>query len=232
MATMVALDRYAKSDFVDFGHSEVVLPVAADVCVTAPFAANSISSLHANNISNLKREPNFKLMIAKGLTNGDHLLSGKSKSEWRRLTRRFEDAGGAFRPIRNFAAAEVAALYSGLFEKRWGFSPTGKDLLPTVLRELKDMLHGDVLFIKDRPVGIELMYKNETPRWLFANGVNRGLDPEFRDYSLGGILNFRNIVGLEQEASTNKKRLRYSFGRNDAPYKALWSFENCAYYLA
>ncbi len=232
VATWLALEFYRELHVIDVGHSEVVLPVAEDAWIKMPFAANSISNLHANNISDLKRETDFNLMLAKGLRMGDHRPSAKHRSGWRRETRRFQEVGGRFHPIGDFSADEAAAVYTRLFEKRWGFSPLGKDLLPTVLRELKDMLCGDVLLVGDRPVAIELIYRDETSRWLFANFVNQGVDPEFRDYSPGSILLFRNIEHLEEEASASNKTLRFGFGRNDADYKAQWSFEMPAYRLS
>jgi CelD/BcsL family acetyltransferase involved in cellulose biosynthesis len=93
------------------------------------------------------------------------------------------------------------------------------------------MLCGDVLLLRDRPVAIRLIYRNETSRWLFANAVNGGIDPEFRDHSPGGILLFRTIEYLEQEAGASNKTLRFSCGQNDANYKKLWCFEVPTYRL-
>ena len=130
------------------------------------------------------------------------------------------------------SANEAAAVYTRLYAKRWGGSPQGKDLLPTVLQELKELLSGDVLYFNDRPVAIELLYKHETTRWLFANNVQRGFDPEFRDHSVGTISLFHNIGKLEEEARLVNKTLRYTLGYNDAPYKTQWTYEIPAYRLA
>jgi CelD/BcsL family acetyltransferase involved in cellulose biosynthesis len=232
-ATSLALSAYKQSHLIDVGNQELVLPVAENACINMPFIADTISVLHAENISNLRRVKNFTMMLAKGLQTGDHRISGKSKSERRRKTRRFEEVGGRCCPINELPANEIAAIYIWLFEKRWGLPPRGKELLPTVLRELKDMLCGYVLLVGDRPAAIGLVYRNETSRWLLANGVNQAVDPEFRDCTAGSILMFRNLELLEQEANDSNKTLRYAFGigNNKLKYKALWCVEVPAYSL-
>lgn len=231
IATQLALEFYEATHLIDIGDSEIVLPVAEGVSIDLPFKANLISPLHANNIGNVAREENFAMTLAKGVQTGDRRLSAKSRSERRRETRRFQDVGGRFVPMSDFSAREAAAIYTRLFEKRWGFAPLGKELLPTVLSELADMLCGDALFVGDRAVAIELAYRTDTPHWLLANGVNRGLDPEFRDYSPGSVLLFHNIARLEEEANACGKSLRFGFGLNDADYKELWTFETPVYRL-
>src|SRR5450759_55523 len=144
VATKPALEFYGKSHLIDVGDSEIVLPVAEDAWINMPFTANMVSNLHVNNISNVKHETDFTLMLAKGLRIGNHRLSKKRQKERRRQIRRFKEVGGTFRPIGDFSADETATVYTQLFEKRWGFCPIAKDLLPTVLQELKDMLCGDV----------------------------------------------------------------------------------------
>jgi CelD/BcsL family acetyltransferase involved in cellulose biosynthesis len=232
-ATSLALSAHRQSHLIDVGNQELVVPVADDACINIPFIADTISVLHAENISNLKRVKSFTLMLAKGLQTGDHRISGKSKSERRRKTRRFEEVGGTFYPITELPTSEIAAIYIHLFEKRWGFPPHGQDLLPTVLRELKDMLSGYLLLVGDRPAAIGLLYRNETSRWLFANGVNQAVDPEFHDYTAGSILMFRNLELLEHEANVSNKALRFSFGigNNKLKHKALWCIEMPAYCL-
>lgn len=231
LATKLALEFHGAEHLIDVGDSEVVLPVAENVWVNIPFKANMVSSLHADTIVNVECESAFAMTLAKGVRIGDRRFSANSRSERRRETRRFQEVGGRFLPVKDFSAKETAAIYTRLFEKRWSFSPLGKHLLPTVLQEIRDMLGGEVLLVGDRPVAIELVYKSETPRWLLANGVNRGVDPEFRNHSPGSILLFRNIERFEEEASVKSKMLRFSFGLNDADYKGQWSFETPAYRL-
>jgi hypothetical protein len=145
--------------------------------------------------------------------------------------RRFQEVGGNFVPIGDLTAEDATAIYVRLYEKRWGRQPLGGTLLPTVLRELKDMLCGDVLHLHDRPVAIELSYKHKTLHWLFVNAVQKGVDPEFANYSIGSILHFHNLALHEQDAIANQKLLRYCFGWYDAAYKAMWTVEAPSYHL-
>jgi hypothetical protein len=241
VATRLALETYGASGSIDVGDSEVVLPVADGVRVEMPFEAPMLSSLHAENISNLERDmcpyPGREtisfLALAKGLQAGSCRQTGKSQKRRRLQIQRFRERGGGFHPLCDFSADELAAIYRRLYRKRWGEGSflLGDDNLPVVFRELKDMLFGDMLFFDDRPVALELVYKHATPRWLFANGVQAGFDPEFSDHSVGSILLYHNLEQLEKEAIASDKSLRYSLGWSDAPYKALWTFEEPAYRL-
>lgn len=241
VATRLALETYGASRTIDVGDSEVVLPVAEGVRVDMPFEAPMLSSLHAENISNLERdrcpypgrETISSLTLAKGLQTGSCRQTGKSKKRRRLQIQSFRERGGRFHPLRDFSADELAAIYRQLYKKRWGADSflLGDDDLPVVFRELKDMLFGDMLFCDDRPVAIELVYAHATPRWLFANGVQAGYDPEFIDHSVGSILLYHNLEQLETEAIAGDRQLRYSLGWSDAPYKALWTFEEPAYRL-
>jgi hypothetical protein len=232
VATHAALKFYDERRLLDIGESEVVLPVSADVRINVPFRAAMISNLHENNITNIERETRFNLTLAKGLLAGDYRLSAKAKRTRRQETGRFQEAGGRFHHTRDLSIDEVVAVFTQLYEKRWGYPPPHKKLLPTVFRELHDMLGGDVLFLGDRAVAIRILYKHQTPRWLFVNDVQGGFDPEFGRYNLGSIMDFNNIRRFEEEATVANKALRFCFGWNDAAYKAVWSFEVPAYRLA
>jgi Mig-14 len=230
VASKPALKFYGQSHLIDVGHSEVVLPIAENARVNVPFRVKRLSCLHVDNITNIELEPDRKLTLAKGLQTGEHRLSAKSKAKRRREMRRFQDIGGRCQPISQLSVEEIATSYTRLFEKRWGFSPLGKELLSVVLRELKDMLCGSMLLVGDRPVALHLIYRHETPRFLFANFVNQANDQEFCDYTPGSILTFRNLEHLEEEAIASNKPLRFSFGLNEE-YKALWCYEVPTYDL-
>jgi CelD/BcsL family acetyltransferase involved in cellulose biosynthesis len=146
--------------------------------------------------------------------------------------RRFQEAGGKFRLIRDFPADEVVAIFTQLFEKRWNYPSPNKEILPTIFQELHDMLGGYVLLVGDRPVAFDICYKHETPRWILVTGVQRAYDPEFLDYSPGAILFFRNLETFEEEASASNKTLRYSLGLNDTDYKGWLGFEVPVYRLS
>jgi Mig-14 len=233
-ATTLAISKYSSFNLMDVGDSEVILPVIEDQLTNIPFEARMISSVHANNIANLerdvgRRDPSGSMMIAKSLEK----LSGDAKRERRRETRRFLALGGRFHPISDLTVDETLEIYTTLYKKRWGAEVRvdGFEGLSVVFFELKQMMRGDILFINDRPVAMELLYAHETPRWLFVNGVKRVSDPEFWSYSVGSILTFRNLEQLENEARVRNKKLRHCFGWNDTSYKAQWAVPEPAYRL-
>lgn len=241
LATRQALEAYDASSLIDVGDAEVVLPVAAGARIEMPFEASPLSSLHVDDIVNLERdscsypgrETISRMTLAKGLRAGSCRQSAKSKKRRRLQIRRFEDLGGVFRPLHDFSADELAAIYRRLYRKRWGEAAflLGEEHLRIVFRELGDMLFGDMLLFEDRPVAMELIYKIETPRWLLANGVQAGYDPELDAHSIGSILLYHNLERLEDEAIAGGRTLRYSLGWSDAPYKALWTYEEPAWRL-
>jgi hypothetical protein len=243
VATRPALKFHGASHLIDIGDSEVVLPVSEDARINIPFIATMLSSLHENNISNLERD--FKphphrgcetissMALAKGLRAGDHRHSGTTQRRTRNRVRRFEEAGGKFRHIGDFPSDEVVAIFTQLYEKRWGYPPFHKNnFLPTVFQKLHDMLGGYVLLFGDRPAAIYICYKHETPRWIFVNGVQGGYDPEILDHSPGAILFFHNLENFEDEARACNKTLRYCLGWNEIGYKGWLGFETPAYRLA
>jgi hypothetical protein len=239
VATRSALETCGASRLIDVGDAEVVLPIAGDIRIELPFAASMLSSLHVDNIADLERDacpyPGREsvscMSVAKGLRAGLSRQSPKSKKRRRLQIRRFQERGGAFHPLRDCSADELAAIYKRLYRMRWGESAflLGEDHLPTVFRELADMLFGDMLLFENRPVAMELVYKIETPRWLIANGVQAGYDPAFVDFSVGSILFHHNLERLEDEAIAGDRMLRYSLGWSDAPYKAVWAVDEPAW---
>jgi hypothetical protein len=241
LATRAALDAYGASALIDVGDAEVVLPVARDIRIEMPFAAATLSDLHAANIGNLMRdscvypgrENIAHLALAKGLRAGSCRQSAKSRKRRRLQIRRVLERGGAFRPLREFSADDLAAIYRRLYRKRWGEGAflLGEDHLRIVFRELGDLLFGDLLLFEDRPVAMEIVYKIETPLWLLANGVQAGYDPALDEFSIGSALLYHNLERLEDEAIAAGKTLRYSLGWSDAPYKAFWTYEEPAWRL-
>ncbi|BGE84964.1 MULTISPECIES: GNAT family N-acetyltransferase [Methylosinus] len=239
VATRSALEAHDASQLIDVGDAELVLPIADGVRIEPPFAARMVSSLHVDDVAGLERdfcsypgrESIASISVVKGLRAGTSRQSPKSQKRRRLQIRRFQERGGAFHPLRDCPAHELAAIYEMLYRKRWGEGAflLGEDHLPLVFRELGDMLFGDMLLLDDRPVAMELVYETHTPRWLIANGVQAGYDPAFIDLSVGSILLHHNLERLEEEAIAGGRMLRYSLGWSDAPYKAQWAVDEPAW---
>ena len=92
VATRAALEKYGAIGLVDVGDAEVVLPIAPGAWVNLPFQASMLSSLHADNITNLEGdrcpynglEDVDALTLARGFTTGRQQHSGRSRTERRR----------------------------------------------------------------------------------------------------------------------------------------------------
>ena len=210
-----------------------MLPVSEGVKINIPFHARMLSRLNSGSILNLEQDSNpyaeiETLTLARV---GAQQHTPETNRRRKRQIRRFQEAGGRFYPSECFSPDELSNIYTKLYRMRRGHEELlqGERYLQVVFTELKDMLCGDLLFLNDRFVAMELIYKHHTPRWLFVNGVQRVCDPEFKNYSIGTNLIYHNIDKLEKEADLAGKILRYSFGWNDAPYKALWTIEQPAY---
>jgi hypothetical protein len=229
VATNRALDAYGCRGLLDVGTTEVILPVAETTHIHAPFVAEQLSALHADNFINQKLEP-LKATLAKGLLTGEIRRSAKSIRRINLGRREFHSAGGEARSVSNFTPGEMVDIYRDLHIKRWGGPPFGDAHLKIAFGEFHDLLAGHVLLIDGHPVAVQIIYKTETPRWMLANYVNGGVDRE-KGHSLGALLNLLNLSALEDEALAKGKPLRASFGKSDADYKALWCYEIPSYRL-
>ena len=126
------------------------------------------------------------------------------------------------RPISDFDAGQIAAMYRDLFQRRWGFPATGAERLAEVLERLRELLIGSVLLLDDKPIAIQLVYRVEAPEWISVEYVNGGVDPETKAFSPGSVLSFLNTQAAWEDARACNKPLRFSFGRADREYKDRW----------
>ena len=225
VGTPAALEFRGAHLLMDFGEPEVVLPIAPGARIRLPFIADMLSDLHEDMIERLERERRSTLTLAKGIAASPQRFSGRNVKNLRRKLRHIVEAGARFEPVTSFSPREIVDMFSRLHGHRWGAPPPAAGTLPIVIAELHDMLGGDVMLIGDRPAAFELTYKHDTPRWLFANGVQAGWDLEFSDHSPGSLLLFHNLRKYEAEATAAGKPLRYSFGWNNQNYKKLWTYE-------
>ena len=239
VATASGLAAHDASQLMDLGQSEIVLPISGDVSIHIPFEADMVSHLHRDNIQNMKPdwrpgeelEPISSFAIAKTAKNAN---DGRASHVRHRQLRRVEDIGGRFVSSQDISSNELANIYVTLYRRPRGEQAyiLGEENLHLVLDELKDMIDGDLLFVKDRPVCMELLFKHQTSKVLFVNCVNRVSDPDLVRYSIETILTYHNMQMLMHEFENIGKRLRYSFGRNDTPGKARWAVTEPIYKIS
>lgn len=211
------LKRHGKKGLFDLGNAELILPAAADAAAPLRHAGRYLSELNHGRFEGLKPQSE---QLAMARPHED--LSKKFRYNQRRELRLLEEAGGVVRPITDFSAAEIAAIYCDLFQRRWSFPATGAARMAEVVERLRELLIGSVLFLEDKPIAIQLIYRVESPEWISVEYVNGGVDPETKAFSPGSVLSFLNTQAAWEDASARGKALRFSFGRADREYKDRW----------
>ncbi|HDS1816489.1 TPA: antimicrobial resistance protein Mig-14 [Pseudomonas putida] len=211
------LKRAGKKGLFDLGNAEIILPAAADAGAPLRHGARYLSELNQGRFTGLKAQTE---QLAMARAHED--LSKKFRYNQRRELRLLEEAGGVVRPISDFDAGQIAAMYRDLFQRRWGFPATGAERLDEVLERLRELLIGSVLLLDDKPIAIQLVYRVEAPEWISVEYVNGGVDPETKAFSPGSVLSFLNTQAAWEDARARSKPLRFSFGRADREYKDRW----------
>jgi len=211
------LKREGKRGLLDMGNAEIILPVAESAEVPVRHSMRYVSELNAGRISTLRPQPE-----GLALAREPEDYSKKFRYNQRRELRLLEEAGGSLRPMSDFTPAERAAMYTGLFERRWGFEVPGKQGLAEVFGLLREFMTGSVVMLEDAPVAIQVLYRVEAPNWVSLEYINGGVDPQSREFSPGSVLSFVNTQQAWEDARALGKPLRYSFGRADREYKDRW----------
>ncbi|MFK3684730.1 antimicrobial resistance protein Mig-14 [Pseudomonas sp. NPDC088890] len=211
------LKRHGKKGLFDLGNAELILPAAADAGAPLRHAGRYLSELNQGRFTGLKAQAE---QLAMARAHED--LSKKFRYNQRRELRLLEEAGGVVRPISDFSATEIAAMYCDLFKRRWGFPATGAERMAEVLERLRELLIGSVLLLDGAPIAIQLVYRVEGPEWISVEYVNGGVDPETKAFSPGSVLSFLNTQAAWEDARARNKPLRFSFGRADREYKDRW----------
>lgn len=211
------LKQQGKRGLFDLGNAEIILPIAEGARVSLRHRARYVSSLHVDQISTLREQPE-----GLALAREPEEYSKKFRYNQRREQRLLEEAGGVIRPMLELSAAEQARIYADLFQRRWGFEATGKAHLIEVFSLLRDFMTGALIYLGDEPVAIQILYRVEAPAWVSLEYINGGVDPQNREFSPGSVLSFVNTQSAWEAARAIGKPLRYSFGRADREYKDRW----------
>lgn len=211
------LKKTGRRGLFDLGNAEIILPVAEQAEVPVRQRMRYVSELNAAAISTLREQPE-----GLALAREPEEYSKKFRYNQRREQRLLEEADGLLRPMLDFSAAEQAAMYADLFQRRWNFEAPGKGYLQEVFTLLREFMTGSVVFLDEQPIAIQILYRVEAPKWVSVEYINGGVDPQQRDFSPGSVLSFVNTQAAWAEARALGKPLRYSFGRADREYKDRW----------
>lgn len=195
-------------------------PFAAQIKCLAPFKAKCLHP-HADNFINTsfslfsKREVAF----SKNMENG---FSAKTRQTRKREIRRFVDQGGQFIDVSTFDGATLLDLYEPLFSLRWGIKAKISRLSKTFFTTFHDNFFGDILFLRDRPVGMQLLVRSVSNYGLFIDFINIGYDTRIKNHSVGTIMMWSNLEKASQQAKALGLPLFYSWGFMSGAYKARW----------
>lgn len=211
------LKQQGKRGLYDLGNAEIILPIAEQASVALRHRARYVSALNLGGITGLREQPE-----GLALAREPEDYSKKFRYNQRREQRLLEEAGGVIRPMLELEPAEQAAIYADLFHRRWGFEATGKAHLAEVFGLMREFMTGSLIYLEDRPVAIQVLYRVEAPRWVSLEYINGGVDPQERAFSPGSVLSFVNTQAAWADARALGKPLRYSFGRADREYKDRW----------
>ena len=211
------LKQQRKRGVFDLGNAEIIIPQAANAVIAVRHKARYVSELHAQRISTLKEQ---KEGLA--LAREPEQYSKKFRYNQRREQRLLEEQGGAIVSVQSLSATEQAAIYTQLFEKRWGFAVPGKEYLAEVFSALGEFMTGSFITINDAPAAFQVLYRVEAPEWISLEYINGGVDTDYNVLSPGSVLSYVNTQNEWQHARAQAKPLRYSFGRADREYKDRW----------
>lgn len=218
------LKREGKRGVFDLGNAEVILPQSVHGRIALRHCVRYLSALHAGRIAGLSRQKEGLAMAR-----APEEYGSKFRYNQRREERLLEDSGGRIQPISDLSPREIAAMYRGLFEKRWGFAVPGKDCLEQVFVLLRPLMTGSFITVQGQPAAIQILYRAESPEWVSVEYINGGVDPAWNALSPGSVLSFVNTRNEWAHARALRKQLRYSFGRVDRGYKARWCHSVPAY---
>ncbi|EXF45345.1 GNAT family N-acetyltransferase [Stutzerimonas stutzeri] len=211
------LKKRGKRGLFDLGNAEIILPLAEEARVPVRQRLRYVSELNAGRIVTLRKQPE-----GLALARQPEDYSKKFRYNLRREQRLFEEAGGEVRPLAELTPVELAAIYTDLFERRWGFEVPGKSHLAEVFGLLQDFLRGSLLMLDGFPVAVQVLYRVESLDWISYEYINGGVDPRTHHFSPGSVLSFINTQAAWADARSLGKPLRYSFGRADCEYKDRW----------
>lgn len=218
------LRSLGKRDLFDLGNAEVVLPIAPSVQVPMRHKARFIAQIQAQQINKIRPQ-----VPGLALARVPEQYSKKFRYNQKREQRLLEEAGSVVVPMHSLSSAEQADIYCRLFTLRWQFAPKGAAHMTKVFSLLRDFMTGSVLYLEQKPIAIQILYRVEAPQWVSIEYINGGVDPAYNSLSPGSVLTFINTQQAWDQARALHKPLRYSFGRADRDYKDRWCHSTPVY---
>lgn len=215
----LAIRKFRCNKIIDLGNPEVILPCAANQSLQLNARASFISAQHKDQFLGLKQNKKFHLCLAKDIESD---FSSRARKKLRYELRRFLQQGGEYHPIADYTPDQICQFYFDLHKKRWGKLPCGMPFYQQHFELLYPLLHGHVLFFREQPAAIQIIYRADLPQSISMEYINGGYDVDLAMYSTGKLLVYLNVLAAWEIAKQHNKTLRYSFGIDDQKYKRHW----------
>ncbi|AKM47705.1 MULTISPECIES: GNAT family N-acetyltransferase [Edwardsiella] len=201
-------------------NSSIVLPFSSDVKCIAPFKTKCLSPLKKNIINSsfnlfTKRTAAFAKSVEED-------FSKKTIATRRREIKKFIAAGGRFVDVSQFSGEELFSIYENLFFMRRGASIHDREMNIKFFVKFKNDFLGEVLYLNDKPVGIQLLITSTSTLGFFVDFINIGYDMEIKAHSIGTILMWNNLEKATERAHALALPLHFSFGFMSGKYKQRW----------
>lgn len=204
-------------------YDDVLFPVAERCRAMFPERCNRISPTLKNNLLNI----NYKIARKGTVCIVKDSFSSKTEKNRRNEFRRFVDAGGVCIDQAAFCASELADLYVTLFNARFAGEIRCHDKadLADSFERLRHLIFGNVLFIKDKPCAIDLVYCAESEKMIYFDVPNGGVDPSWSHLSPGSLLMWKNIQAARSHCDKKQKKMIFSIGALEEKwaYKLRWA---------
>ncbi|HBT4579261.1 TPA: GNAT family N-acetyltransferase, partial [Klebsiella pneumoniae] len=197
-----------------------IFPADCSTKVLLPFSSKKISSLHRNGVINKLPEVFNKRQVC--LVRND--LCSKTKKNRRNELNRFKKNGGEIVPVTQYNPVQICNIYDTLFKKRWGVNVDRNTLhsLEKFITDNPSMIFGNVLQMNSQPCAYDLIIKSESPRWLYFDIPNGGMDPSYTHLSVGSVLMWVNTQQAISLGISKGKETRFSLGKPTMNYKKRW----------
>jgi hypothetical protein len=195
---------------------ELVLPVSGEVRTLLPFRTKFLSTLNHTAFLNCSHRLNAGREISIVRT-----VSQKTRQSRNRELKQFLNKGGEVRCISEYSQDELISIYAHLYFLRRGKQIT-TEASAELLNEVPGLMFGKILTFNGTPCAMQWLTKSEDHQCVYLDYINAGMDLSLSSLSVGTLAAWVNIQAALSYCQATGKKMRFSFGRPTADYKARW----------
>ncbi|KGD72123.1 hypothetical protein HA49_15245 [Tatumella morbirosei] len=204
-------------------YDEIMIPIARGETIFFPEKANKISHFNKGNFRNV----NFSFARKTKVCFAKNSYSSKTEKNRRNEYNRFLRAGGRCCDLSQYSTEELADFYIFLFRSRFTdkLECYSRENLITIIRAMKKMVFGHILFIENEPCAMDLIFMAESDSIAYFDVPNGGINMKYTDLSPGSLLMWKNITSAREYCAITGKEMRFSMGSlgKNWTYKLRWA---------